>query len=495
MNILPFRNPMSDVAETIIRGLAEGVSDERYIEHLVEKWLASPERTMMIHGFNYYNGAHDILKRERMAIGAGGELVPVHNLPNNRIVDNLYAKMVDQKINYLLGNEITVESDSKERAQAVQELFDEGFDKTMRNIAFDAMNAGIAWLYVTLDAAGKIAFKHIEPYEIIPIFRDTARTILDYAVRVFKVDVYNGSSDEEEWHVEFYHANGVKKYIYDGGKLLPDVQSKENEPYIKVQTEEGEDAYSWGRIPLIPFKANSKEISLIRRIKGLQDAINEALSDFQNRMQEDSRNTILVIKNYDGTDLGEFRRNLAQFGAVKVTSMDGADGDVTALQVQVDAGNYNAVLATLKNALIENAMGFDNKDDRLNGSPNEMNIQAMYADIDLDSRTTELEFQESLQTLMEFIDIAGAGGAAGVPVRFTFNRSMILNAAQDIEKCVKSKGIISDETIIAHHPFVDDVNEELKRMNAQREEAVKALSGYGDFGDDHGEEKDEKEEQ
>ena len=35
-------------------------------------------------------------------------------------------------------------------------------------------------------------------------------------------------------------------------------------------------------------------------------------------MQEDARNTILILKNYDGQDLGEFRHNLATFGAVKV---------------------------------------------------------------------------------------------------------------------------------------------------------------------------------
>ena len=478
MNLLPFNNPMSDNVEIIIKGLAKEVSVKEFVVHEVEKWLHSPQHKEMKDGNNYYDGYHDILKRQRMAIGKDGGLEPVENLPNNRIVDNLYAKMVDQKVNYLLGNEITVESDSETRANAVKELFDEGFDKTMREIAFDALNAGIAWLYVTLDAEGKIAFRRIEPWEIKPVFKDGNRRELSLAIRVFEVEIYNGS-DKRETHVEVYRPEGVDRYIYNSGTLIPDVEN-EGEPYIKVQDEEGEKAYSWGRIPLIPFKANSREIPLIRRVKGLQDAINEALSDFQNRMQEDSRNSILVIKNYDGTDLGEFRHNLKEFGAVKVNSMDGADGDVKVLSVEVSSENYKAVLSVLKSALIENAMGFDNKDDRLNGQPNEMNIQSMYADMDLDSRTMELEFQEALQELLEFADATDGMADKGVPVSFVFNRSMLMNAAGEIEKCVKSRGLISDETILGHHPFVDDVNEEMKKMSEQKEKAVKMMGGFGE---------------
>ena len=60
------------------------------------------------------------------------------------------------------------------------------------------------------------------------------------------------------------------------------------------------------------------EQPLLNRVKSLQDGLNMLMSDFMNNMQEDSRNTILVIKNYDGENLGEYRRNLATYGAVKV---------------------------------------------------------------------------------------------------------------------------------------------------------------------------------
>lgn len=72
------------------------------------------------------------------------------------------------------------------------------------------------------------------------------------------------------------------------------------------------------------------------------------LSNFVNSMEEDVHNTVLVIHNYDGEDLGEFRRNLATYGAVKVRTTDGSDGAVDTLEIEVKAENYKAVMELLK---------------------------------------------------------------------------------------------------------------------------------------------------
>ena len=64
------------------------------------------------------------------------------------------------------------------------------------------------------------------------------------------------------------------------------------------------------------------------------------------------------------------------------------------------AENYNAILQILKKALIENAMGYDAKDDRLGGNANELNIQSMYSDIDLDANGTEIQLQAALEEML-----------------------------------------------------------------------------------------------
>ena len=62
------------------------------------------------------------------------------------------------------------------------------------------------------------------------------------------------------------------------------------------------------------------------------------------------------------------------YGVVKVRE----NGGVDSLGVVVTAENYKAILELFKKALIENAGGYDAKDDRLSGNPNQMNIQSMY---------------------------------------------------------------------------------------------------------------------
>ena len=47
------------------------------------------------------------------------------------------------------------------------------------------------------------------------------------------------------------------------------------------------------------------------------------------------------------------------------------------------------------------------------------------------------------------------------------NKTMITNDMETVQILTQSKGLISDKTIIARHPFVDDVNEELKELEAQ----------------------------
>lgn len=98
------------------------------------------------------------------------------------------------------------------------------------------------------------------------------------------------------------------------------------------------------------------------------------LSDFENNMQEDTRNTILVLKNYDGENLGEFRKNLATFGAVKVRYDGDRKGGVETLEIIVNAENYKTIVEIFKKALIENGMGYNAKDDRLSGNPNQIGL-------------------------------------------------------------------------------------------------------------------------
>lgn len=465
---------MFDYMNMIAFGARSAMTEKQFFEMEIKNWKKSKARAEQITGEDYYQGYHDILKRKRTVIGKDGLLQEVENLPNNKLVDNQYAKMVDQKTNYLLGQPLTFDTDNDTHEAVLKKVFNRKFHRTLQNIGEDSLNGGIAWLYVFYDENGEFRFKRFEPYECLPFWKDAEHTILDCLVRVYTVEVYEGQVLKKIEKVEIYKDSGIERYeLTSSGTLIDDVEN----PSSDYMTAEDGTGYNWGKIPVIPFKYNNKEIPLIRKVKSLQDAINVTLSDFENNMQEDSRNTILVIKNYDGQNLAEFRHNLATFGAVKVKTIDGAEGAVEALQVEVNAENYKGLLEILKKALIENAMGYDAKEIRLNGSsPNQMNIQSMYNDIDLDANGMETEYQASFEELLWFVNAhlanTGQGDFSNEDVTIIFNRDMMMNEAEIMTMLYQGGVQISNETLLGQVPFIDDVSGELERVKAEKQEAI-----------------------
>jgi SPP1 family phage portal protein len=482
----------SKVTNLIWQGAGSRMSDKEFLEKEIARWKSSPQRIMQIKGHLYYDNEHDILKRRRTMIGEGGKLQPVDNLPNNRIIDNQYGKMVNQKANYLLGQPFVIESKNETYARLLKEVFNKRFMKLLKNGGKAALNGGIAWLYPYYTDAGELAFRLFPSYEILPFWKDSEHTMLDFAVRLYLVEGYEGTVPKLIEKVEVYDLQGIHKFILDGGVLIPDISTeKKNFDSSYVTVIEGKRAVAglnWQKIPLIPLKYNEQEIPLIQRVKTLQDGINVMLSDFENNMQEDSRNTILVIKNYDGTDLGQFRHNLATFGAVKVRYDGETKGGVDTLEITVNAENYKAILEIFKKALIENAMGYDAKDDRLSGNPNQMNIQSMYSDIDLNANDMETELQAAFEEILWFVNVhlanTGQGDFEGEEVNIVFNRDMMMDEGQIIENIRNSVGILSNQTLVAQHPWIDDVETELKKIEEEKQKEQEELEqqAYNPFG-------------
>lgn len=377
----------------------------------------------------------------------------------------------------------TIEGENVQYISLLKKIFNKKFMRTLKNGAKAALNGGIAWLYPYYDDTGAFCLRLFPGYEIFPFWKDREHTVLDFVVRLYLVEGYEGTIPQLIEKVEVYDLQGIHRFVLDGERLVPDISTDSESfesPYITATDDEGSViALNWEKVPMIPLKYNEGEIPLIKKVKTLQDAINIMLSDFENNMQEDSRNTILILKNYDGTDLGEFRRNLATFGAVKVRYDGETKGGVETLEINLNAENYKSILEIFKKALIENAMGYDAKDDRLSGNPNQMNIQSMYSDIDLDANDMETEFQAAFEEILWFINAhlvnTGQGDFEGEEVQIIFNQDILINETESIENCQASIGLLSNETIIGQHPRIDDPQKEMERLEKQKEKEQEAF--------------------
>jgi SPP1 family phage portal protein len=441
---------------------------------VLRKWLDSDIRKEQLLGEKYYDGHHDILGRKKKVIGADGNLIDIENVANNKLVDNQYRKLVDQKTNYVLGKPITIATENDEYLKLLNKVFSKSVHRQLRVLAQYSVDGGIAWLYPYYDELGTFKLAIFPSYEICPLWKDKAHTMLNGAMRYYSEEVFdNKGGTTLIYHVDLFTKDGITHFNYHGGKLIP----KEHKftDYLNFNGR----GHGWDRLPIIPFKYNSKEIPLIRNVKSLQDALNQVLSDFQNNMEEDPRTTILVLKNYDGTNIPEFRQNLATYGVIKVTTVDGVQGGVETLNDEVKAQNYQAILMQLKRAIVENGRGFDAKEERMDGDPNQMNIESMYTDIDLDVNAMETEFQAGFEELKWFIDQylihKGKADYNEEDVAFVFNRDIFINEDAKIQNCIQSVGILSQKTLLSRHPWVENVQHELKQLEEDKKKELEEM--------------------
>ena len=133
--------------------------------------------------------------------------------------------------------------------------------------------------------------------------------------------------------------------------------------------------------------------------------------------------------------------------------------------------NYKVILDIFKKAIIENARGYDAKDDRLGNNPNQMNIQSIFSDIDLDANGTETEYQAAFEELLWFVNChlanTNQGNFENEDVEIIFNRDMLISESEIIQNINNSQDL-SLESRLANHPWVDDVNAELERIEEEQ---------------------------
>lgn len=449
------------------------LSDLEFLNKEVNKWLRSKERLDQIAGDLYYGYEQDIRHKRRLIIGEDGKMVEDSQLPNNKMLDNQYAKAVDQKVNYMLSKAITFKTKNTAYNDVLTTVFNKRFLRLIKNVGKDSYNGGVGYLYPYYDENGEFKFKRFKPWEIKVYWKDDDKTEIDCFIHYYELEGYEGKLEKIYRFVEVYDTNGIHKFEYVNGGLKPDYSTYHFETDEDGQTVE----YNWNKVPLIPFKSNSACIPLLRKCKGLQDAINEILSQFKDGMDENAGgNSIIVIKNYDGENLGTFRRNISTYKAVKVRTVDGADGGVDKLEITVNCENYKLILYELKKALIQNCKCYDVDELKSAGSPNEMTIKSVFSDIDLDANELETEYQASFEELLWFVNQhlanSGVGSFENEQVEIIFNRDMMVNDSQVIADLNNSASILSHKTLVSLHPWVNDVDSELEQIDLEKQQAI-----------------------
>lgn len=445
-----------------------------YILEKLRKDKKDPRKAFMDVAARYYENDSDIMKRRRFFIGNNGEEIEPKRLANSKIAHPFFAKLVDQKVNYLLAKELSVDCDDEKYAAHLNTIFDRAFMRRLRCLCTEAILCAVAWLQVYYDEAGNLAFKTIPSREIIPIWKDGDHIELRGVIRKYKDE-----DDEKIEHVEVYDDHTMTAYTFDGADLKVESQ------HAHIQLEENGQRLDadWGRVPFVPFKYNAREIPLLKYIKPAIDDYDAIVSDMSNAIK-DAPNSIKVVRGYEGeASIGapgdadnaqmsdkygrsKFIHNLHTLGVVFV----GEGGDIDVKQTPVEIAASEAHLARLRKDIYDAACGVDAQD-AATGNTSGVAIRLRYSDLDMNCAAIGNEFAAALESLLYFVNIDASarhiGNFDGLTATFVFNTDVSVNESETIQMCIDSKDILSQRTLLANHPWVKSVDDEIERINEE----------------------------
>ncbi|MGL3936649.1 phage portal protein [Staphylococcus aureus] len=384
--------------------------------------------------------------------------------PDWRITTNFHQNLVDQKVSYVASKPVTYAHDDDKVLDVIHQILDTRWDNKLIDILTAASNKGIDWLQVYINEDGELKLFRVPAEQAIPIWTDKEREQLNAFIRIFTFN--------DETKVEYWTAETVTYYVYENGSLIPDFYYGND--HIQTHFSTG----SWERVPFIAFKNNPEEVSDIWMYKSFIDAIDKRLSDVQN-MFDESVELIYILRGYEGEDLSEFMEGLKYYKAINVSS----DGGVETIQVEVPVASTKEYLDMMRAYIVEFGQGVDFQTDKFGSATSGIALKFLYTNLNLKANKLKNKANVALQELMQFILDFNKIKLDAKEIEITFNFNVMVNDLEQSQIGAQSQ-YLSKETLVRHHPWVDDPKAELERLDEEQLEYNKHLPNLDDGGAD-----------
>lgn len=419
----------------------------------------------------YYRNETDILfppiKEEREK-----KEQPLRNA-NNRIPFNFHGLLVNQKASYMFTAPPLFDLGDKEPNKRLTQFLGDKFPKICKDLCIDASNTSIAWLHVWRD--GEILkYATVPSEQIIPVWSGNLEKELLAVFRTY-TDIDEASGDTY-YVYEYWNDTECAAYRLKAGDELDKLQ-----PYFMFLADpslcEYSDSYQHGigEVPFFPFPNNNIDTGDLKNIKPLIDTYCKVFSGFVNDL-EDIQEVIFVLTNYGGADLGQFLRDLKDYKAIQIES-DG-DGDrsgVSTLTIELPVEAREKLLSTTRKCIFEQGMGID-PDPQNFGNSSGVALSFLYSLLEQKAGLQETEFKLAfgrfIRCVCRLLSIPIKDGT----IVQTWTRTSVKNDQELAQIAAQSKGTISNETIVAHHPWVEDPEKEMELIREENESETAEIS-------------------
>ena len=390
---------------------------------------------------NYYNTKNKIVNRV-MADPAK---------PNNKLANPYASYITDTLTGYFVGEPITYNSNDEVLLKDLSMIFEynDEADENME-LAKNASIYGVAYEMLYFSEEDKmIRFKPLSPKEVIPIFDKSVESNLLAVIRYY--DDYNVVEDKTYTIIEVINNTEVVRYQTSQGSTS--LTLLEQYPHY------------FGMVPIAIFKNNEEERGDFEPVISLIDAYDTMESDSVNDFAY-FVDCYLALYGFtaEAEDVQKMKEN-------RILLMD----DGTKAEWLIKNSN-DATIENMKNRLDADIHKFakcPNLADKEFAS-NASGIAIKFKTLGTENLVSikERKFKRGLQQRLELISMISSVLREGFDWRaidIVFSRNLPTND-MDIANMVNSlRDIVSDETLLAQVPFVEDVQAEMERIDEQRE--------------------------
>ena len=369
--------------------------------------------------------------------------------PNNKIANAYASYITDTLVGYFIGEPITYTANDDVLLQDLNMILEYN-DEADENaeLAKNASIYGVAYEMLYLSEEDKmIRFKSLNPKEVIPIFDKTVEQKLLAVMRYY--EDYDYVEDNTYTIVEVIDATNVRRYKLNTGLSLLE-----------------EYPHYFSMVPVAIFKNNEEESGDFERVISLIDAYDKMQSDSLNDF-EYFVDAYLALYGFtaDSEDVAQMKEN-------RVLLMDeGTSAEWLIKQVN------DAYVENMKNRLDKDIHKFakcPNMSDQEFAS-NASGIAIKFKLLGTENLVSikERKFKRGLQQrfeLMSMINNVLREGFDWRGIDINFTRNIPSNDTEIANMVNTLKDIVSEQTLLAQIPFVDDVQTELEKLKQEREE-------------------------
>lgn len=410
---------------------------------------------------------------------------------DNRVPFSFYNLLVNQKASYLFTYPPIFDTKDSDLNTLIVDTLGDDYAKKCKDLCVNASNSGMAWLHYWDDDEKGFCYAVVPSTQVIPVWSKKLNKKL-LAVLRYYTDI---DDDGISWTIyeywtdtqcqAFRRRNGeeysIRNDLMDYPMFFYDIPTANDNGYSNIYT------HNMGVVPFIPFANNNLQTLDLDNIKKLIDSYDKTYSGFVNDL-EDIQQVLFVLTNYGGMreegvkGIVEFLRNLKRYKTINLDSAGTGDqSGLSTITIEIPVEARKELLEITRKAIFSMGQGIDPQQQSFDSTSGEA-MKFLYSLLELKAGLMETEFRLGFGELVRAI--CHYHGKDIKNIIQTWTRNAIRSESELVDICSKSKGIISNRTIIKNHPLVDDPEQEEKQI--AKEQAQQDI--YNDDDEKGGEE-------